>query len=91
MKTYIPDPLALSSRAIMKACVLVKTRPGQHNVVARAVSKLDGVKSAFPVLGRTDVVARVEVADIKGLSSLTFKVGGIAGVLATETLVAMEV
>jgi len=75
----------------MKACILVKTKPGKHNAVAKAASKLEGVKSAFPILGRTDVVASVEVADIKRLGSLAFEIGEIAGVLATETLIALEV
>lgn len=75
----------------MKACILIKTKPGRHIAIANVVSKLGEVKLAFPVMGRTDVVANVEVADIKRLGGLAFEIGGIAGVLATETLVALEV
>jgi len=75
----------------MKACILIKTKPGRYNAIAKAISKLEGVKFAFPVMGRTDVVVNVEVADIKRLGSLAFEIGGIAGVLATETLIALEV
>jgi DNA-binding Lrp family transcriptional regulator len=53
----------------MKACLLIRTEPGKHNDVAEAVAGMEGVKLAFPVLGRTDVAANVEVADIESLSS----------------------
>lgn len=75
----------------MKACILIKTRLGRHNSVAKRVSKLGGVSLAFPVLGRTDVVANVSVKDLKELGSLAFEIGGLRGVLATETLIALEV
>lgn len=75
----------------MKACILVKTMSGRHNAVAKRVSKLGGVSLAFSVLGRTDVVANVSVKDLKELGSLAFEMGGLPGVLATETLIALEV
>ena len=75
----------------MKACILVKTNPGKHNAVARAVSKIVGVKLAFPVLGKTDMVASVEAADIKVLQKIAFEIGALRGVVATETLIALEV
>lgn len=75
----------------MKACILVKTSPGKHNAVARAVSKIAGIKLAFPVLGRTDVVADVEAVDIKALQKIALEIGALRGVMATETLIALEV
>jgi len=75
----------------MKACILVKTGPGKHNDVAKAVSKIAGVKLAFPVLGRTDVVASVEVANTAELKKLVFEIGALGGVVASETLIALEV
>ena len=74
----------------MKACILVKTKPGEYDSVARAISEFEGVKASFPVMGRTDVVVRAETADLKTLSALALKVGAVEGVYATETLIALE-
>ena len=75
----------------MKACVLIKTEAGKHRAVTGKVSKIKNVKISFPVLGRTDVVADVEVGDLKKLSELILEIGGINGVVATETLIGLEV
>ncbi len=74
----------------MKACILIKTDPGKHKAVSRSVALIEGVKMAFSVLGRTDVVASVEVTTLKKLSAVAFKVGESPGVTATETLVGLE-
>jgi uncharacterized protein with GYD domain len=74
----------------MKACLLIRTKPGKHNDVAESVSGIKGVKLAFPVLGRTDVVANVEVADLKALTGLVMKLVEAEGVVASETLVGLE-
>lgn len=75
----------------MRACLLIRTEPRRHNEVARAVGEVKGVKLAFPVLGRTDVVANVEVADLKELTRLVLSLREIPGVAATETLIGLEV
>lgn len=59
--------------------------------MADAVAKVEGVKLAFPVLGRTDVAANIEVADVKALSALMLKLREVDGITATETLVGLEV
>ena len=74
----------------MKACVLVKTAAGKYVEVAKAVSKLDGVKRAFPVMGRTDVVARAELPTLRDLGRLAYAIGKTTNVVATETLVGAE-
>ena len=74
----------------MKACILIKTDPGKHKAVARSINKIEGVRMAFSVLGRTDVVASVEVTTLKKLSVLALKVGEAQNVTATETLVGLE-
>ena len=74
----------------MKACILVKSEAGKHGSVCKEVAKLRGVKTAFSVVGRTDVVASVNVANLKELTQLAIKIGAISGVVATETLVGME-
>jgi len=75
----------------MKACILIKTEAGKHRAVAEKVSKIKNVKTSFSVLGRTDVVANVEVADLKRLSNLALEIGAVTGVVATETLIGLEV
>jgi DNA-binding Lrp family transcriptional regulator len=74
----------------MKACILIKTGPGKHKEVARSINQIEGVRMAFPVLGRTDVVASVEVTSLKKLSILALKIGESQDVTATETLVGLE-
>lgn len=74
----------------MKACVLIKVRPGHHQRVADKVSGFTGVTDAFPVVGTADVVARLEVKDLKVLTALGTKIGNLQDVITTETLVAAE-
>ena len=74
----------------MKACILIKTDPGKIKKIAKIIEKIKGVKIAFPVLGRTDVVASVEVSNIEQLSVIAFKIGETPGVTATETLVGLD-
>ena len=73
----------------MKACVLIKTEPGTHIAVAKVVAQIKGVKAAFPVLGRTDVVANVDAEGLADVSQLVFKIGDLDGVTETETLIGM--
>jgi len=74
----------------MKGCILIRTESGRHGEVARQVQAFSGVKAAFPVMGRTDVVALLEAPDLKSISKLVLRIGGITGVAATETLLALE-
>ncbi len=74
----------------MKACILVKTIAGAQNSVAEAIESLQGVLVAFPVLGRTDVVANIQVASFQELVRLIEETKDQDGVAATETLVQME-
>jgi len=84
--------LILLSRenAALKACVLIKVRPGRHNKVAEKIAELTGVLEAFWVMGTADVVARVEVEDLKMMTALGTKIGNLKDVITTETLVAAE-
>ena len=71
----------------MKACILIKTDVSAHTNVAKQVRKLKGIKAAFSVMGRTDMVASVDVKDLKALAELDLKIAGMRGVNATETLI----
>jgi len=51
---------------------------------------MEGVKSAFPVMGGADVVARIEVKDMSALAALGTEIGNLPDVVTTETLIAAE-
>ena len=74
----------------MKACILVKTAAGKFGEVAKAIAGFDGVKRAFAVMGRTDVVVCAEVPDLRSLGRLAYAIGRTEDVVATETLVGAE-
>ena len=74
----------------LKACILVKTAAGKYGEVARTLANLEGVKRAFPVMGRTDVVVWAEVSDMRSLGRLTYAIGRTEDVVATETLIGAE-
>ncbi len=69
------------------ACMLIVCEPGKYKDVADGLGKVKGVKQAFSVHGRWDVVAEAEAADVKGLGEIAVKVHSLPGVRATETLV----
>jgi DNA-binding Lrp family transcriptional regulator len=75
---------------LVNACVLVRTAHGQFDEVAKLLRQLKGVKRIFPTLGRYDVVADVEVANLEELDSTILRMGNFAGVVFTETLVEIK-
>ncbi len=70
---------------------MIRVRPGQHYQVAKEIASFEGVNSAFAVMGAADVVARIHVEDMKALAALGTRMGDLADVVTTETLVAAEV
>lgn len=75
---------------MISACVLIRTRRGEYDEVADRLKQLDTVKHVFPVLGRFDVVVDVEASDIVTLGNDIVRMGKIAGVIFTETLVEVQ-
>jgi DNA-binding Lrp family transcriptional regulator len=75
----------------VRACVLIRVRHGRHFQVARQIATIPGVKSAFAVVGAADVVARIEVRDMRALVSVGTRIGDLQDVSTTETFVAAEV
>jgi len=75
---------------LVSACMLIRTEHGRFEDVVKAVSQLKGVKRAFPVLGRYDVVVDIEAADMKDLGLTVLRIGRLSGVVFTETLVEIE-
>ncbi len=74
----------------MKAFILIKTRVRAHGDVATRIRKVKGVLHSFPVMGRTDVVAAVEVDSLQQLSELALRIGRTQGAVITETLIGLE-
>lgn len=75
---------------LLSACVLIRTVHGKFEDVVKSVSQLKAVKQVFPTLGRYDVVVDLETADLKELNTTVLKIGCIAGVVFTETLVEIQ-
>ena len=76
--------------SVVKACALIRVRPGQHYSVAEKIASFEGVKSAFAVVGNADVVASIEVRSMRALAAVGTKIGDLPGVVITETLVTAE-
>ena len=74
----------------MKACILIRVRPGHHRQVAKKISSLPDVKEAFSVMGTADVVVRAEVKDLRAMTELGTKIGNLEDVVTAETLIAAE-
>lgn len=70
----------------MEAIVYIRTDPGKALKLLEKVKKVEGVEVAFCTVGRFDIVARVEAADLKTLGeTVVEKIQGIAGIRYTET------
>ncbi len=71
----------------MNACVLIKTTPLQTESVLQKTVRLRGVRKAFVVYGRFDMIAFAETDDYPDIRKLTGTINSIEGVRSTETLV----
>ncbi len=71
----------------MKACILVNTETGKHTSVAKKLTKIQGVRACFPVLGQADVVVKIDVRDMGELTRTVQEILFTRGVGETETLV----
>jgi uncharacterized protein with GYD domain len=63
---------------------------GKFEDVVRSIRQLKAVKQVFPTLGRYDVVVDLEASDPEELGGTVLKMGNIAGVVFTETLVEIQ-
>jgi uncharacterized protein with GYD domain len=66
--------------------VLIRTSQGKFDEAVKALRQVKGVQRVFPVLGRYDVVADVEVKDPSDLGPTILRLGRLAGIVFTETL-----
>jgi len=75
----------------IKALVFIYTKAGTAFKVVEKVKEIEGVKEAYAVTGEFDVVAKVEVADLKELGEkVVNKIHGIEGVVRTVTSIVVE-
>ncbi len=72
---------------MLNACVLIKTTPLQTESVLQKTLRLRGVRKAFVVYGRFDMIAFAETDDYPEIRKLTGTINAIEGVRSTETLV----
>ena len=72
---------------MVKAVILVTTKPGEAKAVPKRLKRLRGVKRAYSTIGRWDGVVVTELMSLEELGQLAFKVSATSGVKATETLV----
>ncbi|RLI31010.1 Lrp/AsnC family transcriptional regulator [Candidatus Bathyarchaeota archaeon] len=76
---------------MVHAFILVKSAPGKDKAVEGEVSKVKGVKETHPVTGPYDLVAIVEVSELKEIGNLVReKIRVIDGVIETLTLICVS-
>ncbi|TLX96699.1 MAG: Lrp/AsnC family transcriptional regulator [Thaumarchaeota archaeon] len=72
---------------MLNACILIKTTPLQTESVLQKTARLKGVRKAFVVYGRFDMIAFAATDDYPEIRRLTGTINAIEGVRSTETLV----
>jgi DNA-binding Lrp family transcriptional regulator len=72
------------------ACMLIRTEKGKYPEIVERLRQIPSVESAFPVLGRYDIAADIEVENAKELGKAILKVNRLAGIVFTETMPEVE-
>ena len=73
---------------VVKAYVLVQAQLGRSRNVAKAVSRVRGVKMVHAVTGVYDVIAYLELSNMTSLSELVIKkIQSVKGVERTHTAI----
>ncbi len=75
---------------MVSACVLIRTERGKFDEVSQRLRQFDGVKRVFTVLGRFDIVVDLETPSFEMLGETVLRLGKMAGVVFTETLVEVK-
>ena len=72
----------------LRAYVLIQTVPGRVEAIIRSRERMPTAGTVDPVTGPYDIVALLEVDDIRQISHLvTGTIGGMRGVTCTTTLI----
>jgi len=75
---------------MISACVLVRSESGKFDEVVEKLRQFKEAKGVFAVLGRFDVVVDVEAPNFEALGNIALRMGRMAGVIFTETLVEVK-
>jgi len=70
----------------LEAFILLNTEAGTLWPVLEAVFKIDGVKTAYGVIGQFDAVVLAQFSDLDYLGRIIGKINHVKGVLRTQTL-----
>jgi uncharacterized protein with GYD domain len=76
--------------SLISACVLIRTVHGRFEDAVRSIRQFKAIKRVFPTLGRYDAVADLEATDPEELGRTVLRIGCIASVVFTETLVEIQ-
>ena len=71
---------------MVQACILIKAKTKSVFDVVKQLEQMEEVEDTFPVFGRFDVVAFIEVESRDRVVELARKINGLEGVIRTETL-----
>ncbi len=71
---------------MVQACILIKAKTKSVFDVVKQLEQMEEVKEAFPVFGRFDVVAFIEVENRDRVVEMARKINSLEGVIRTETL-----
>ena len=72
----------------LRAFVLIQTVPGRVGAIIRSLERMPTVGTIDPVTGPYDIIALLEVDDIREISHLVAgTIGGMRGVTRTTTLI----
>lgn len=72
---------------MISACVLIRSSHGEYEGVVKRIKQFQEVDRIFPVLGRYDVVVDLKAETFESLGNTILKMGRMAGVVFTETLI----
>jgi len=72
---------------MIRACILIEALPGKIEAVLANVKKVEGVRKAFIVFGRYDIVAFAEAPDYEAIRNIALKIDAMKDVEETETIV----
>jgi len=74
----------------LEALILVNTEAGVLWQVLESVLKIDGVKTAYGVMGQFDAVVLAQFSDLDDLGKMIKKIHHVKGVLRTQTLMTVS-
>ena len=74
---------------MVKAVTLITTELGKMDEICSKIREVKGVKDAFVIAGRADIVVYFE-GDVEEISKIMREIGRIEGVKTTETLIEVK-